>query len=42
MADLKRLRRVIEELQEEGIDSDDVYVDPDSVHVVRDDEDDTE
>lgn len=43
MGTLRRLRRVMEELEDKGVDTDDIVVDPKAVHVVvPDDEEETE
>jgi hypothetical protein len=38
MSTFRTLRRVLEDLEDRGVNSDDVVVDPKSVHVVSDDD----
>lgn len=40
MSELTPVRRIIRKLKEDGVDEDDIYVNPDSVHVVPPDDDD--
>jgi len=38
MGTLRKLRRVVEELEDKGIDPDDIVIDPKDVHVIAPDE----